>query len=143
MCSFWVSLTLFHITIPSVHLTYVHEHTILSWNAVCGTNREIIIWTLTLTVDVLCHTNCLIWFCYDWWCGCCCYSRRHHHHSPNTWNNSQHWKNNKNNVSQCLRTSIKVTYCLVCNWISIRILQIVRQTGRVMIRDYSWDEKCF
>lgn len=65
------SLTFFHVTVPSVHLAYIHKHSIFIGVAICCTNRKIIVWTLTLTVDVLCHTNCLIGFCRC--CQWCCW----------------------------------------------------------------------
>lgn len=70
----FVSLTFYHVTVPSVHFTYIHKHSIFIGIAICCTNRKIIVWTLTLTVDVLCYTNCLIGFCYYycWCCWCCC-----------------------------------------------------------------------
>lgn len=55
-------LTFFRITIPSVHLAYIHEHPVLGWVAICWTNRKEIIWTLAFTVDVHSQTYCLIGF---------------------------------------------------------------------------------
>lgn len=55
-------LTSFGITIPSLHLACIHKHTILRTYTICCTNRIIIVWTLTFTIDVLQQTNRLIGF---------------------------------------------------------------------------------
>lgn len=66
--SLWFSLciclclTSFGITIPRLHLACIHEHSILRTDTICCTNRIIIVWTLTFTIDVLQQTNRLIGF---------------------------------------------------------------------------------
>lgn len=113
-----ISLTFFHITVPSVHLTYIHKHSIFIGVAICCTNRKIIVWTLTLTVDVLWHTNCLIGLCYCccccWWCyaGYCC--RR----CFDAQNDCNHFRKGKKKIKSHMKRKIKFKQWQMTLWIN-------------------------
>lgn len=87
-CSVHSMLTLFGVAIPSLHFAYIHKHAIFRGDAICCTNRKVIVWTLTFTIDVLQQTNRLIRF-----------HRCQHANTQNHYcNHFENWSKNKKMV---------------------------------------------